>query len=33
MPMDFWKDNKMKWGEINARFRGDLTAMVWKDKM
>jgi hypothetical protein len=33
MPMNFGKTIKLKWGEINARFRGDLTAMVWKDKM
>jgi hypothetical protein len=33
MPMDFGKKIKLKWGEINAGFRGDLTATVWKDKM
>jgi len=32
MPMDFGKTT-LKWGEINARFRGDLTATVWKDKL
>jgi hypothetical protein len=33
MPMDFGKTIKLKWGEINARFRGDLIATVWKDRM
>jgi len=33
MPMDFGNTVTLKWGEINTRFRGDLTAMVWKDKM
>jgi len=31
--MDFGKTIKLKWGEIHARFRDDLTAMVRKDKM
>ena len=33
MPMDSGKTIKLKWGEIKARFRGDLTATVRKDRM
>jgi hypothetical protein len=31
-PRDFEKKLKMKWGGINTRDRGDLTAVVFKDK-
>jgi hypothetical protein len=33
MLMGFGKTIKLKWDAINARIRGDLTAMVWEDKM
>jgi hypothetical protein len=32
MPQDFRKNLKLKWGNIKTRVRGNLTAMIWKDK-
>jgi hypothetical protein len=32
MPQDFGKELKLKWVDIRTRVRGNLTAMVWKDK-
>jgi hypothetical protein len=29
---DFRKTLKMKWGDIRTRVRGNLTAVVWKEK-
>jgi hypothetical protein len=32
MPQEFRKILKLKWGDIRTRVRGNLTAMIWKDK-
>jgi hypothetical protein len=32
MPCDFEKKLKLKQGDIKTREKGDLTAIVWKDK-
>jgi hypothetical protein len=32
MPRGFVKTLKLKQGDIHARLRGNMTAMVWKDK-
>jgi hypothetical protein len=32
MPSDFGRKLRLKWGDLKTRVRGDLTAIVWKDK-
>jgi hypothetical protein len=32
MPQEFRKDLKLKWGNIKTRVRGNLTAMIMKNK-
>jgi hypothetical protein len=30
---EFWKEVKLKWGDIKSRVKGDLIPRVWKDKL
>jgi hypothetical protein len=32
MPQEFRKTMKLTWGDIRTRVRGNLTAMIWKDR-
>jgi hypothetical protein len=32
MPQKFRKNLKLKWGDIKTRVRGNITAIIWKDK-
>jgi hypothetical protein len=32
MPQEFRKTMKLTWGDIRTRVRGNLTAMIWKNK-